>query len=114
MNELILKYLEDIKISIDNIEQDLGEKRLFEEFQKNRTIKQATERNFEIIGEAVNKILKISPEIEITSAKKIVGLRNRLILAYDSIDDANLWAIIINHLPLLKTEISDLLEKSEK
>jgi uncharacterized protein with HEPN domain len=96
-------------MSIDNIEQDIGEIKLYENFLKSRTTKQATERNFEIIGEAVNKMLKNHPEIKITSTKQIVGLRNRLIHAYDSVDAANLWAIIINHLPLLKTEITNLL-----
>ncbi|MBN2893064.1 MAG: DUF86 domain-containing protein [Bacteroidales bacterium] len=111
MNELILKYLEDIKNAIKNIEEDLGEKRFFEEYTKKRTIKQATERNFEIIGEAVNKIIKINPDIKISSTKRIIGLRNRLIHAYDAIDDANIWAIIINHLPTLKSEILDFLKE---
>ena len=111
MNELIYKYLEDIKIAIENIEEDLGSKRDFILYQKNRTIKQATERNFEIIGEAINKMLKLKPDISISSARRIVGLRNRLIHAYDAIDDANIWAIIVNHLPVLKEEILDLLKK---
>ncbi len=110
MNELIYKYLEDIKIAIGNIEEDLGSKRNFILYQKNRTIKQATERNFEIIGEAINKILKLKPDISISSARRIVG-RNRLIHAYDAIDDANIWAIIVNHLPILKEEVINLLKE---
>lgn len=109
MNEKNYKYLEDIQIAINNIEEDLGENKIFENYQKNRTLKQATERNFEIIGEALNKLLKIDPEIKITSKIKIVGLRNRLIHSYDAIDDANIWAIIINHLPTLKKEVNFLL-----
>ncbi|MEA3451801.1 MAG: HepT-like ribonuclease domain-containing protein [Bacteroidota bacterium] len=73
-------------------------------------VRQATERNFEIIGKAVNNILKIKPDILIESARRIVGLRNRLIHAYDAIDDANIWAIIVNHLPVLKKEVIDLLK----
>lgn len=111
MNKDIYKYLEDIKNCIGNIEEDLGRERKFENYTKNRTIKQATERNFEIIGEAVNKILKLDTNVNISAARRIVGLRNRLIHAYDAIDDANIWAIIVNHLPSLKKEVLELLNE---
>jgi uncharacterized protein with HEPN domain len=69
------------------------------------------ERKFEIIGEALNRCMKIMPDISITNKEKIVGTRNRIIHAYDSVDDILIWEIINKHLPLLKEEVTALLNK---
>jgi uncharacterized protein with HEPN domain len=68
-------------------------------------LKRAVERNLEIIGEAVNRILKGNPQFSILNVKKIVGLRNQIIHAYDNISDENIWSIVIKYIPHLKTEI---------
>ncbi|WP_339876324.1 HepT-like ribonuclease domain-containing protein [uncultured Algoriphagus sp.] len=70
------------------------------------------ERHLEIIGEALNRILKREPSFEdrVKNAKSIIGLRNQIIHAYDNISDENIWSILINHLPKLKNEINRLLE----
>jgi uncharacterized protein with HEPN domain len=77
-------------------------------------LKRAVERNLEIIGEALNRILKQNPEIanQITNSKAIISLRNQVIHAYDNISDENIWAIIIKHLLLLKKEIEKLIVES--
>lgn len=72
-------------------------------------LKRATERDLEIIGEAINRILKQNPDFPIDHARKIVGLRNQIIHAYDNISDENIWAIIQKHLPLLKKEVVRLI-----
>lgn len=59
----------------------------------------------------MNRILKVNPEIKITSARKIVDTRNYVIHAYDSLQSDILWAIVINHIPKLKAEVIRLLEK---
>lgn len=69
--------------------------------------------NISIIGEATNRILKIYPNITITSARQIVATRNYLIHGYDSLRLEMLWAIIINDLPKLKQEVLLLLEGYE-
>lgn len=63
----------------------------------------------EIIGEAVNRLLKLQPDIGITSAMKIVDQRNLIIHAYDSINNEMIWAVVSKHLPVLKTEVEQLL-----
>lgn len=111
MEDKIKKWLFDIKSSIEEIESYFKtEKRNFIEFQQNTMLKRAIERDLEIIGEAVNRILKVDDSIQISNSKKIVGLRNQIIHAYDNIVDEVLWGIIINHIPLLKTEIKELLK----
>jgi uncharacterized protein with HEPN domain len=61
-----------------------------------------------IIGEAVSQIRKLDKELPISSADQIIGLRNLIVHAYDSIDPAALWRILIKDLPILKTEIGAL------
>lgn len=74
-------------------------------------LKRAVERNLEIIGEAINRILSRDSHYEkiINDARAIIGLRNQVIHAYDSISDENIWSILINHLPKLKEEVDQLL-----
>lgn len=78
--------------------------------QENIMFKRALERNVEIIGEAVNRILSTEPEIAITHARRIVDTRNFIIHEYEKVSDEVLWAIAIRHIPLLKIEIEALLE----
>lgn len=108
MDEKILKSLYDIKLAIEEIDLFVSnEEKIFTNYSKNILLKRGVERNLEIIGEAVNRILKDNPAFEITNAKRIIGLRNQIIHAYDSISDENIWSIIINHLPNLKIEIEN-------
>ena len=71
--------------------------------------KSAVERQLAIIGEALNNIRKLEPELTIENAVQIIGLRNRLIHAYDSTDDTVVWAIIKKYLPKLKEEIKHII-----
>ncbi|MEO6348892.1 MAG: HepT-like ribonuclease domain-containing protein [Aquaticitalea sp.] len=74
--------------------------------------KKAVERNLEIIGEALNRIIKRDDTFtnKISNSQAIIGLRNQVIHAYDSISDENIWSILINHLPKLKLDIDLLIE----
>jgi len=89
----------------------LPEKKDFFEFQSDLKTKKAIERNIEIIGEAVNRILNYEKSnIEIQNARQIIGTRNRLAHEYDNISDEIIWTIVIRELPKLKQEILDFLE----
>ncbi len=105
----IKKYLFDIKISIDSIFEYLGDKRNFKIYESNKLLKRGVERELEIIGEAIAKILHINPTIQITNARKIVDLRNWVIHGYDGVDDVIIWGIVSKQLPLLKAEVEKLL-----
>jgi len=107
----ILTYLYDIQNSIDSINEYLGEKRNFQEYQSNKLLRRGIERELEIIGEAANRILKIDSSIKIDNARKIVDLRNWVIHGYDKIDDVIIWGIISRQLPILKVQVDKLLEK---
>jgi len=105
----IQKYLLDIRISIDSISAYLGEQRNFNVYITNKQLRRSVERELEIIGEAMSKILQLDPNISINNARKIVSLRNRVIHAYDNVDDEIVWGIVINHLPKLKEDVDKLL-----
>ncbi len=116
MDEPILKWLYDIKFAIAEIDSYFDQrKKNFFEYRKNIMLKRAIERNFEIIGEAVNRIIKRDSayRMKISEAKAIVGLRNQVVHAYDSISDENIWSVLINHLPKLKIEIEQLIKESK-
>jgi len=73
-------------------------------------LRRAIERELEIIGEALNRIEKLNPTINITSKKQIINMRNRVIHGYDKIDDEIIWGVLVRHLPLLKIEVLELLK----
>ena len=85
---------------------------MFYLYQNDIKTKRAVERNIEIIGEAVNRILKEEPNYQIENARSIVGTRNRIIHSYDNIADDMIWSIIINSLPKLKVEVMNKLTDS--
>jgi uncharacterized protein with HEPN domain len=109
MDKEVLTWLEDIRQAIEEIETFLPEKLNFFEFQKDLKGRKAIERNIEIIGEAVNRILKVQPDIKIANARKIVDTRNRISHGYDSISEDIIWTIVIKDLKNLKKEIIELL-----
>ncbi len=110
MDDKIRKYLFDVKISINRIESFLGTNRDFEGYSRDILLQNAVERNLEIIGEAVNKILKIDSNFPLTDARKIVDTRNKISHGYDEIEPENIWFILIRHLPILKKEVDDFLK----
>lgn len=104
------KLLTDILVGISSIDDHLEGRRVFEEYVTNKTKRRAVERELEIIGEAINKLLKINPIIEISFARQIVDLRNKVIHAYDNVNDIVIWSVIMNHLPNLKLEVEFLIQ----
>ena len=59
MDNFIKKHLQDIATAIDEIESFFDDQpKLFENFCKDLRLRRAIERNIEIIGEAMNRILK--------------------------------------------------------
>ena len=107
--ELEIKtWLYDILTAIEEVESFIGTQD-FASFQSDLKTKRAIERNIEIIGEAMSRILSKDDSIELTNTRRVVDTRNRIIHGYDTVSDEILWNIIIQHLPVLKQEIQDLL-----
>ena len=105
-----LACLKDIEQSIIEINEFLPEERNFFAFQKDLKTRKAVERNIEIIGEAMDRILKAEPNFQITDSRKIVDTRNRIIHGYDSVSDDVIWLIVNRYLPILQKEVQKLLK----
>ena len=110
MDRKIRKHLADILASIIEIESFMAERpKEYATFCNDTLFRRGVERNMEIMGGAMNNVLKIDSNIAITSSRKIVDTRNFIIHAYDSLKPDILWGIVINHIPLLKREVETLL-----
>lgn len=108
MTEKSKKYVFDVLMAIDLIRQFTIDISDFNMYEKDRKTQSAVERQLVIIGEALNKLRLIESGIVIENDKQIIGFRNRLVHAYDSIDNSIVWAIINRHLEKLKVEIEGL------
>jgi len=106
----VQKHLIDIETILAEI-GDFGRGRTLDDFLTDRALQRVFERDFEILGEAMNRLLRAAPEFEtrISHARRIIGLRNILSHGYDSVDYRILWTASVDHLPLLKTEIGLLI-----
>ena len=112
MDDEIKVWLFDIYQAIEEIESFFDEKPMkFQNYIADIKTKRAVERDLEIIGEAVTRILKEDKNFRIENAQKIIGTRNRIIHGYDTISDDLIWSIVVNHLPRLKNEIEVLMRK---
>ena len=113
MDNKINKYLQDILTAIEEIYSFMESRpREYSVFCDDLLFRRGVERNIEIMGEAMNKALKLYPELPVTNARRIVDTRNFVIHAYDSLKPDLLWGIVINHLPILKQEIEALLNNT--
>lgn len=85
-------------------------------YLENRVIRDAVERNFEIIGEAMRLIGQIDPDTIrlIDGHREIIGLRNRIAHGYRGIDDELMWNFIQLSLPTLLKQVQALLQSSER
>ena len=111
MDEYIEKHLYDVLLSINEVESYFSEgPKLFEEFRNKIILQRAVERNVEIMGEAINRILKIDPTFILPNARAIVNTRNKVIHGYDSVTTEFLRGLIIRHIPALKKDVLDILK----
>lgn len=94
-------------LEIDSFIVDMRED--FTSYQNDLKTRRAVERNIEIIGEAMARILQKDASIQLSNARKIVDTRNRIIHGYDSVSDEIIWGIVTGHLPALKEEVASML-----
>ncbi|MFM8491943.1 MAG: DUF86 domain-containing protein [Candidatus Methylopumilus sp.] len=110
MDIKIKAFLYDILNAINEIDSFFADSpKTFDAYKNDIKTRRAVERNVEIIGEAMNRILQSSVDFELKNSRKIVDTRNRIIHGYDTVSDEIIWNIIESQLPELKTEVSELL-----
>jgi uncharacterized protein with HEPN domain len=76
-------------------------------------LRSAVERQFEIVGEALNRLSRTDPAVaeQIEDLPRIVAFRNVLIHGYATIDDAIVWEVATTRLSGLVELLTDLLER---
>lgn len=96
------KLLEDIRDAADFVIEAVRGKSL-EDYRSERILRQAVERNFEIIGEAIKRLDQYDPDIaaKIGDYRQIIAFRNVLIHGYDLVDHLLVWNTIEKQVPVL-------------
>lgn len=104
------KLLEDVRDAAAFIRQVTANKTI-DDYRADRLLRQAVERNFEVIGEAVGQLAKVDPATatKIGKYQQIIAFRNTLIHGYDLIDEVQVWQVIQMDLPTLEADITTLL-----
>jgi uncharacterized protein with HEPN domain len=103
-------YLWDVQQAANAIEEFIADLDAGS-YPQNALVRAAVERQFEIIGEALNQLSKVSPELarKVPNLREIIGFRNVLIHGYAAIDNARVWRITETSLPDLREAVSALL-----
>jgi uncharacterized protein with HEPN domain len=85
----------------------------FAAYLRNDMLRDAVERRLGIIGEALNRAQASDPALagQIRELRRIVGLRNRVVHGYDTIDHKIVWTVVQRNVPLLQTRLADLLSE---
>jgi uncharacterized protein with HEPN domain len=111
MKDEINTWLFDILNAIKEIDSFFSDSpKEFSTYLNDLRTRRAIERNIEIIGEALSRIITHDPSINISNIRNIIDTRNRIIHGYDSVSNEIMWSIIIYHIPVLHTEVLQLLE----
>lgn len=103
----VQKLLVDIRIACGEIENFISGKSL-SDYIANRLLQLALEREFEIIGEALNRLERLDPErllLYVPECRKIIGFRNIIAHGYDIVDDETIWDLALNRSPELLSQV---------
>lgn len=113
MDNYIAVCLFDIKRAIDEVESFFVDYPMrYEVFENDYLRRSAVERKTEIMGEAINRILKIQRDFPLPNAKAIIDTRNRIIHGYDSVKPEFLWGLVIRHIPQLKKDVERIIAEN--
>lgn len=110
----VLKFLFDALEACDLLERFTRGKS-FEDYSSDPMLRSAVERQLEIVGEALNRALRLDPSLAdgISDAPRIVAFGNRLAHGCAGVSDPVVWGVLEGSLPRLRREVRALLEKGE-
>ena len=108
------KYLEDVRQAAGQV-LDFTRDKTWDDYAQDGLLRAGVERQFQIIGEALNQLRRVQPDVvpRISHFKRIIAFRNILIHAYAIVDDRVVWDIVQTNLPLLAQEIEVLLHPED-
>lgn len=104
--------LEDVRHAAQRI-QVFTAGRGLADYESDDLLRNAVERLFITIGEALSRLEKIDAGLanQITDYRKIIAFRNVLVHGYEAIDHQIVWQTIQQHLPVLQRQAEILLAK---
>ncbi len=107
-----IEYLKHIKDECSYIISVTGNNLSKDEFFRDETLKRALVRSLEIIGEATKKIpADFKVKWDSIQWKNMAGMRDRLIHDYMGINYSIVWDVVINKIPDLYEQITEVIEK---
>jgi uncharacterized protein with HEPN domain len=107
------KYLFDIQTACRLI-SEFSEGQTIDSFRNNPLLRSAIERQFQIIGEALQQLFRTYPEVArlITDYRNIINFRHILVHGYDKVEEDVTWGIVQSRLSILLDEVDSLLSGS--
>ena len=110
MDERVQECLNDLIFNVEELLSFVAGMS-YEDYREDRKTQAAVERKFEIIGEALNRLSRINPELlsQITNYRSIISFRNILAHGYDSVADRVVWGIVESDLDQLLRDVIRLL-----
>jgi uncharacterized protein with HEPN domain len=106
----VKKCLQEIIDHVEEMNEMLSDVSGFKASEQDAKARRATERLFEIIGEATKRALQSDSNLIISDAPKIIEMRNRIAHGYDAVDTAVLWNTYKKYVPQLRQEAQQLLD----
>ena len=109
------KYLEDMRQAAVHI-REFTEGKTWEDYKADALLRAGVERQFEIIGEALQQLSKFEPSLvsTIADSKRIIAFRNILLHGYAVVDDHVVWDVVQQNLPALHRQVEELLGHRDK
>lgn len=106
------KRLRDAVDAADEI-LSFTEGKTFDDYVSDRGLRLIVERLFEIVGEAMNQAVADEPELEaeIPEARRVVGMRNRIIHGYDVVRHDVVWDSVQNQVRPLRDRVVTVLDE---
>ncbi len=110
MHERSPKWLEDVRDAAAFIGH-VTQGRTLESYSADRLLRQAVERNFEVIGEALKRLAHTDADTagQIAQVPQIIAFRNVLIHGHDLVDHALVWSAVQTQLPALLRDVEHVL-----
>jgi uncharacterized protein with HEPN domain len=114
MQPRTLKLPEDIRDAATFI-REAAQGKTIDDYRGDRVLRQAIERNFEIVGEAMKRLAQHDPEsaARIGEYRQIIAFRNVLIHGYDLVDHRLVWSTIEQQVPALLRDVAALAETED-
>ena len=83
----------------------------FSDYRSDDMLRAAVERKFEIVGEALNQLKKVSPTLieNVADYHRIIAFRNVLIHGYAQVDDNLVWTVVQEKLPELLKDLAGMI-----